>query len=105
MALQGETIIIIARGNDAVNLDNVDFTLTVGLTGISQNSFSLTKSQCKKIATNQYEAIIPSETTKNWDVGRYIIELMWTEGTEPRTRIVQHLHSFNLLESLSKKLL
>lgn len=105
MPLQGESIIIMARGNNAVNLDNVDFTLTVGLMGRSQNSYSLKKNQFKKIADNQYEGIIPSEITKYWEKGQYIVELMWTEGIEPRIRIVQHLHSFTLLDSISKELL
>lgn len=75
-AYQGEDIEITLKGTGDYNLDSIQFTLTVYPCSDISDIYSVAKSSCTKISSNQYKAIIPSSVSKTMTTGPYTIEVL-----------------------------
>lgn len=99
MALQGENINITIRGNDTINLDNIDFNVSVYIYPNIEAVTTISKLQCTKQDTNVYLCVIPYATTKTMQIGMYTIEVL--DSTNKSIYIKNNAFSLNISASKS----
>lgn len=101
MALQGENIDILLKGDSDINLDDIDFKVTVYVSPNITNLVTISKSSCVKKDTNTYLCTIPYTTTKTMEIGVYTIEIL----DSTNHTIFQKINAFTLNLSASKTLI
>lgn len=97
---QGETFVLNFKGTDKLNLDDIDWTVSIYRR--SSNCIVKAKSDFTKRGTNNYQLQILGRYTKDWELGTWRIESMFLC---PSSRRIEDVKVFRVDASVSKNLI
>ena len=97
---QGETFVLNFKGTDKLNLDNIDWIVSIYRR--STNCIVKTKADFTKRGPNDYQLQILGRDTKDWELGAWKIESMFLC---PSSRRIEDVKTFRVDSSVSKNLI